>query len=67
MGEEPEYKVELLNELMLNGIPDTAAKHALVATGNSTTDAAIGWYFEHMSDPGTHSSQLQPSRSRPPR
>jgi uncharacterized UBP type Zn finger protein len=54
VGEEPEYKAALLNELLLNGIPESAAKHALVATGNSTTDAAISWYFEHMSDPGTN-------------
>lgn len=48
---EPEVNVTMLNELMLMGIPELAAKHALVNTGNSSSEVAISWYFEHMTDP----------------
>jgi ubiquitin carboxyl-terminal hydrolase 5/13 len=44
----------MLNELMLTGIPELAAKHALVNTGNASSEVAINWYFEHMEDPSLH-------------
>lgn len=48
---EPDINSSMLNELILAGIPELAAKHALVNTGNASSDIAISWYFEHMSDP----------------
>lgn len=48
---EPEVNQTMLNELMLTGVSELAAKHALVNTGNSSSEVAISWYFEHMTDP----------------
>ena len=48
---EPYINPALLNELLLTGIPELPAKHALLRTGNSSSDLAISWYFENMSDP----------------
>jgi len=53
---EPNVNASMLNNLMLAGIPELAAKHALVNTGNISSEIAINWYFEHMEDP----SLLQP-------
>lgn len=48
---EPDVNATMLNELMLTGVPELAAKHALINTGNSSSELAISWYFEHMADP----------------
>jgi len=33
------------------GIPELGGKHALLATGNSSAEMAIQWYFENMDNP----------------
>lgn len=48
---EPEVNAAMLNDLILAGVPELAAKHALTNTGNSSSEVAISWFFEHMSDP----------------
>jgi ubiquitin carboxyl-terminal hydrolase 5/13 len=34
------------------GFPSNRAKRALLATGNSDTEAAMMWALEHAEDPG---------------
>jgi len=38
--------------IIMMGVPENAAKHALHNTGNNSADMAATWYFEHMDDPG---------------
>lgn len=54
-----------MNELLLNGIPELHAKHALYRTGNVSSDLAISWYFEHMTDPSIN--QPLPKISKAPK
>jgi uncharacterized UBP type Zn finger protein len=51
---EPDFNQEILNTIMMMGVPENAAKHALHQTGNNSADMAVTWYFEHMDDPGNH-------------
>ena len=37
--------------VIMMGIPETAAKHALYNTGNNSADMAVTWYFENMDNP----------------
>jgi len=48
---EPDLNKEILNNIIMMGVPENAAKHALYHTGNNSEDMAATWYFEHMSDP----------------
>ena len=45
---DPEFNQEALNELIQNGIPELAAKHSLLNTGNSSSEEAMNWYFMNM-------------------
>lgn len=45
---EPEFNQSALSELILNGIPELAAKHALLNTGNNSSEEAMNWYFMNM-------------------
>ena len=42
----------LLSSLLEMGIPEVRAKKALVATLNTSTDAALTWAFDHANDEG---------------
>ena len=44
----PELNVELLNQVIMMGIPELAAKWALYNTGNNSPDMAVTWYFDNM-------------------
>jgi ubiquitin carboxyl-terminal hydrolase 5/13 len=48
---EPELNGEILNQIILMGLPDLAAKHALHITGNNNADMAVMWYFDNMDNP----------------
>ena len=48
---EPDLNVELLNQIIMMGVPELAAKHALHITGNNNADMAVMWYFENMDNP----------------
>lgn len=48
---EPDLNGELLNQVIGMGVPPDGAKHALHATGNSSADMAVMWYFENMDNP----------------
>ncbi len=39
--------------VIMMGIPENAAKHALFNTGNNSPDMAVAWYFENMENPST--------------
>jgi ubiquitin carboxyl-terminal hydrolase 5/13 len=47
---EPEIQQSSLNILIENGVPELAAKHALLNNANNA-DMAIMWYFENMDNP----------------
>jgi len=44
---EPEFDKEKLNALLMNGVPELAAKHALLNTNNNTEDALM-WFFSNL-------------------
>jgi ubiquitin carboxyl-terminal hydrolase 5/13 len=41
-----------MSQLEAMGFPTIRCQKALLATGNSDAEAAMGWLFEHMEDPG---------------
>jgi uncharacterized UBP type Zn finger protein len=43
--------MEILNQIIMMGVPELAAKHALHITGNNNADMAVMWYFENMDNP----------------
>lgn len=50
-AKEFEFNQNALNGLLEMGFPENKAKHALFATGNSNSETAMNWLFEHMEDP----------------
>ena len=40
--------------VIMMGIPENHAKHALYKTGNNNADMAVTWYFENMEDPSKY-------------
>ncbi len=48
---EPDLNMEILNQIIMMGVPELAAKHALHITGNNNADMAVMWYFENMDNP----------------
>eukprot|EP00347_Sterkiella_histriomuscorum_P000563 403375366 len=48
---EPDLNQDILNQVIMMGIPENHAKHAVHKTGNNSVDAAISWYFENQEDP----------------
>jgi ubiquitin carboxyl-terminal hydrolase 5/13 len=48
---EPDLNGELLNQIIMMGVPEQAAKHALHITGNNNADMAVMWYFDNMDNP----------------
>ncbi len=48
---EPDLNQGLLNQVIMMGIPENAAKHSLHKTGNNNADMAVTWYFENMDNP----------------
>jgi len=51
MEVDPEINTEMLNQCVMMGLPEQAAKHALHNTGNQNADAAVTWYFSNMDNP----------------
>ena len=47
---EPTLDQALLYEIIMMGIPELHAKHALHRTGNNDSNMAVTWYFENMAD-----------------
>lgn len=41
-----------MSQLEAMGFPTIRCQKALLATGNSDAEVAMGWLFEHMEDPG---------------
>ena len=62
---EPELNQEILEQVIQMGVPETPAKHALYRTGNSSADAAVGWYFDNMDDIGLHLPLAVPKQEGP--
>lgn len=53
MKAEPEFNEDFVNQLEAMGFPLIRCQRALLATGNSSAEAAMEWLFAHMDDPGT--------------
>lgn len=49
---QPEFNAAALSQLEAMGFPLVRCQKALLATGNSDAESAMGWLFEHMEDPG---------------
>ncbi|WVQ93263.1 hypothetical protein IAU59_000329 [Kwoniella sp. CBS 9459] len=47
----PEFNATALSQLEAMGFPTVRCQKALLATGNSDAEVAMGWLFEHMEDP----------------
>ena len=43
--------MELVNILVMNGVPELAAKHAVLNSGYTTADDAIMWFYSNMENP----------------
>ena len=48
---EPELNMEIVNQLLMMGIPEVYAKHAVYNTGNNSADMASMWFFENIENP----------------
>lgn len=48
---EPEICQDVLNQVVMMGIPELAAKHSILKTGGSSAEMAVSWYFDNMGDP----------------
>lgn len=48
----PIFNAAAMTGLMDMGFPENRCKRALLATGNSTAEAAMEWVFAHMDDAG---------------
>ncbi|KAK1922543.1 hypothetical protein DB88DRAFT_358983 [Papiliotrema laurentii] len=47
----PEFNATAMSQLEAMGFPTVRCQKALLATGNSDAELAMGWLFEHMEDP----------------
>ncbi|ADV23006.1 Ubiquitin carboxyl-terminal hydrolase 14, putative [Cryptococcus gattii WM276] len=47
----PEFNATAMAQLEAMGFPTVRCQKALLATGNSDAETAMGWLFEHMEDP----------------
>ncbi|KAH7105838.1 ubiquitinyl hydrolase [Auriculariales sp. MPI-PUGE-AT-0066] len=59
----PDFNAEAMATLEGMGFPDIRCKKALLATGNSSADAAMEWLFAHLDDPDID-APLQPSGNK---
>ena len=48
----PQFDAEALAQLLSMGFPENRCHKALLATGNSSADLALGWLLEHSEDHG---------------
>ena len=48
----PQFDAEALAQLLSMGFSENRCHKALLATGNSNADLALGWLLEHSEDPG---------------
>ena len=43
--------MEIVNQLLMMGIPEVQAKHAVYNTGNNSVEMASMWFFENIENP----------------
>lgn len=48
---EPELNQEIVNQLIMMGIPEVQAKHSVYYTGNNSADMATMWFYENIENP----------------
>jgi ubiquitin carboxyl-terminal hydrolase 5/13 len=48
---EEAFDEAMVAEVMEMGIPELGAKHALLGSGNTNSQAAIAWYFDNFDNP----------------
>ncbi|WWD21127.1 hypothetical protein CI109_105608 [Kwoniella shandongensis] len=58
----PEFNATAISQLEAMGFPTVRCQKALLATGNSDAEVAMGWLFEHMEDPDID-DPIQPQAS----
>ena len=57
---EPEVDMNMVNQLIMNGIPELAAKHAVYNAGSSVDDAAM-WFYGNIENPICETPLLVPN------
>lgn len=60
---EFKFNEDILNSCMEMGFSENRAKHAVYATNNTSSEAAVTWLFEHMEEPGIDDPFVMPSNS----
>ncbi|KAK8843356.1 hypothetical protein IAR55_007013 [Kwoniella newhampshirensis] len=60
----PEFNATAMSQLEAMGFPTIRCQKALLATGNSDAEVAMGWLFEHMEDPDIDDPILPQSASK---
>lgn len=58
---EPEVDMNLVNQLIANGVPELAAKHAVFNVGDQGADGAIMWFYQNIENPVVSTPLLVPN------
>ena len=61
---EPEINQNILKQLVENGIPELAAKHAVYNTKGDFLDDAAMWYFANIDSPVCNTPLMIPNPRR---
>jgi len=54
----PQFNADAMQQLGGMGFSEIRCQKALLASGNSSAEAAMEWLFAHMEDPGSHTFLL---------
>ena len=58
---EPELDMQIVNQLIENGVPELAAKHAVFNAGENGADEAIMWFYGNIENPIVQTPLLVPN------
>ena len=58
---EPEIDMNIFNQLLQNGVPELAAKHAVYNAGANGADEAIMWFYGNIENPVVSTPLLVPN------
>lgn len=58
---EPEVDMNMVNQLVQNGVPEMAAKHAVHHAGANGVDEAIMWFYGNIENPVVSTPLLVPN------
>lgn len=58
---EPQIDANILNQLIMMGVPELAAKHAIHNTGGSSAEQACEWFYSNIENPACQEPLLVPN------